>query len=84
MTLTSGIVLKNYCVQSISFIFFEVGIPNLMCGCILGWWSVMYHLQVTVTLNLTFASFLEKYIWSISLVLFEVGIQNLAYECILA
>ena len=27
---------KNYCVQSISLIFFELGIPNLVCGCILG------------------------------------------------
>ena len=30
-------------------ILFEVGIPNLFCGCILGWWSVLYHFQVTVT-----------------------------------
>ena len=28
---------KNYCVRSISLIFFEVGIPNLVCICILGW-----------------------------------------------
>ena len=28
--------LKNYCVRSISLIFFELGIPNLVCGCILG------------------------------------------------
>ena len=40
-------------VRCISPIFFEVGIPNLMCGCILGWRSVAYHFQVTVTLNLT-------------------------------
>ena len=38
-------------VQCISPIFFEVGIPNLMCGCILRWWSVAYHFQVTVTLT---------------------------------
>ena len=31
-------------VQTISPILFEVGIPNLMCGCILGWRSVTYHL----------------------------------------
>ena len=35
----------------ISPIFFEVGIPNLMCGCILGWQSVAYHFWITVTLT---------------------------------
>ena len=40
-------------VRCISPIFFEVGIPNLMCGCILGWGSVAYHFRVTVTLTLT-------------------------------
>ena len=40
-------------VRCISPIFFEVGIPNLMCGCILGWRSVAYHFRVTVTLTLT-------------------------------
>ena len=40
-------------VRCISPIFFEVGIPNLMCGCILGWRSVAFHFQVTVTLTLT-------------------------------
>ena len=44
---------KNYCVWSISLIFFELGIPNLVCGCILGKRSVMYHFWVTVTLTLT-------------------------------
>ena len=33
--------------------FFEVGIPNLVCGCILGWGSVAYHFRVIVTLALT-------------------------------
>ena len=40
-------------VRSISPIFFEVGIPNLVCECILGWRSVAYHFRVTVTLTLT-------------------------------
>ena len=40
-------------VQCISPIFFEVGIPNLVCGCILGWQSVPYYFRVTVTLTLT-------------------------------
>ena len=38
-------------VRCISPIFFEVGIPNLGCGYILGWQSVAYHFQVTVTLT---------------------------------
>ena len=37
--------------RSISPIFVEVGIPNLVCGYILGWWSVAYHFRVTVTLT---------------------------------
>ena len=42
---------KNYCVRSISLIPFELGIPNLVCGCIFGKRSVMYHFRVTVTLT---------------------------------
>ena len=38
-------------VRCISPRFFEVGIPNLVCGYILGWWSVAYHFRVTVTLT---------------------------------
>ena len=38
-------------VRCISPIFFEVGIPNLVCGCILGLRSVAYHFLVTVTLT---------------------------------
>ena len=41
------------CVRCISPIFFEVGIPNLVCGCILGLRSVTYHFRDTVTLTLT-------------------------------
>ena len=44
---------SRFCVRSISPIFFEVGIPNLVCGYILGWRSVAYHFRVTVTLTLT-------------------------------
>ena len=43
----------NNRVRSISLILFEVGISNLVCGCVLGWRSVAYHNWVTVTLNLT-------------------------------
>ena len=42
---------KNYCVQNIYLIFFEVGIPNSVCECIMGWRSVTYHFQVSVTLT---------------------------------
>ena len=35
VTLTSDLVFKNYCVQSISPILFDVGIPNL------GWWFLL-------------------------------------------
>ena len=38
-------------VQCTSSIFFEVGIPNLVCGCILGWRIVAYYFWVTVTLT---------------------------------
>ena len=41
----------NNCVRSISLILFEIGIPILVCECILGWWSVLYYLWVTVTLT---------------------------------
>ena len=40
-------------VPCISPTFFGVGIPNLVCGCILGWLSVAYHVRVTVTFTLT-------------------------------
>ena len=57
LTLTSDLVFIEITmsvplrVRCISPIFFEVGILNLMCGCILGWQSVGYHFQVTVTLT---------------------------------
>ena len=42
---------SSFRVQYISPIFFEVGIPNLVCGYIFGWRSVAYHFRVTVTLT---------------------------------
>ena len=68
-------------VQCISPLFFEVGNPNLMCGCILGWRSFAYHFRVTLTLtsDLVFRIIVsEAY-----LILFEVGISNLVCGCIL-
>ena len=45
--LTSDLVSRI----GITSIFFEVGIPNLVCRCFLGWPSVAYHFWVTVTLT---------------------------------
>ena len=47
VTLTSDVVSRI----GITSTFFEVGIPNLVCGCFLGWQSVAYHFGVTVTLT---------------------------------
>ena len=47
MTLTSDLVSRI----GITSIFFEVGIPKLVCGCFLGSPSVAYHFLVTVTLT---------------------------------
>ena len=60
-------------VGTISSILFEVGIPNLVYVCFFGWWSVVYHLQVTVTLTL----FLDNCLWNIMPIFFEVVIPNL-------
>ena len=51
VTLTSDLDLRFFCVRSISLIFFEVGIPNFVCICILGWWSLTYYFLATVTLT---------------------------------
>ena len=61
--------------------FFEVGIPNLVWKCILGWRSVTYHIRVTVTL--TFDLVLRILVRSTSLTFFKVGIPNLVCKCIL-
>ena len=50
MTLTSDLVLIII-VSGAYLIFFEVGIPNLVCICILGLGSVSYYFRVTVTLS---------------------------------
>ena len=49
LNLTSDLVLRI--IVSISLIFFEVGIPSLVCICILVWGKVTYHFQGTVTLT---------------------------------
>ena len=59
---------------------FEIGIPNLVCECILGWWSVLYHLQVTVTLTSGLV-FRKKNVQIISLILSKVGTPNFVGGC---
>ena len=73
--------LKNFCVLGISLIFFEVGIPNLVCICILGWWSLTYYFLTTVTLTSDLV--LKIIVPGAYLIIFEKGIPNLACECIL-
>ena len=52
MTLTSDL-FSRICIESGAYpIFFEVEIPNLVFGCILGWQSVVYHFGVIVTYDL--------------------------------
>ena len=50
MTLTSDLVFRII-VSGAYLILFEIGIPNLVCGCILGWQSATYHFRVTLTLT---------------------------------
>ena len=93
-TVRPSVPLRVHC---ISPIFFEVGNPNLLCGCILGWLSVMYHLQVAVTLTLTsdlvfivitmsvhpsVRPSVQLRVRCISPIFFEVGIANLMCGCI--
>ena len=52
-TVRPSVCPSRFRVRSISPIFFEVGIPNLVCGYTLGWGGVAYHFRVTVTLTLT-------------------------------
>ena len=51
VTLTSDLVSRSFVESGAYLIFFEVGIPNLVYECSLGWQSVAYHLWVTVTLT---------------------------------
>ena len=43
MTLTSDLVFRIIMLGTFFSILFELGIPSLVCGCILGWQSVMYQ-----------------------------------------
>ena len=43
VTLTSDLVFRIIMFGAYFSILFELGNPNLVCGCILGWQSVMYQ-----------------------------------------
>ena len=73
--LTSDLVFRNWC---ISPIFFEIGIPNLVCKCILGCLSVANSFWVTVTLTSDLVAKIDC-VQSISAILFDVGIPNLGW-----
>ena len=74
---------SGFRVLSISPILFEVGIPNLVCGYILGWRSVAYHFWVTLTLTSDLFFFYNNRVRSISLILFDIEISNLVCGCIM-
>ena len=75
LNLTSDLVSRNWC---ISPIFYEIGIPNLVCKFILGRLSVTNYFLVTVTLTSDLV-FKNCYVQSISAILFDVGIPNLGW-----
>ena len=64
LNLTSDLVFRIIMYRAY-LIIFEVGIPNLVCECILGWRSVLSHVQVSVTLT--------------SDLVFRIGIKSGAY-----
>ena len=72
LNLTSDLVSRNSC---ISPIFFEIGIPNLVCKC-MGCLSVTNYFWVTVTLTSDLV-FKNDCVQSISAISFDVGIPNL-------
>ena len=72
------------CLVHISYIFLGRYSKFGVCGCILGWRSVSYHFQITVTLTfISDLAFFNNHVRSISLILFEIGIPNLVCGCIL-
>ena len=76
LNLTSDLVSRNWC---ISPIFFEIGIPTLVCKCILGCLGVTNYFWVTVTLTSDLV-FKNDCVQSISAILFDVGIPNLGCD----
>ena len=75
LNLTSDLVSRNWCIFPI---FFEKGIPNLVCKCNLGCLSVTNYFWVTVILTSDIV-FKNYCVQSISAILFDVGIPNLGW-----
>ena len=82
VTLISNLVLIII-VPGAYLILFEIGIPNLVCECILGWWSVLYQLWVIVTLtsNLVFYKKHISHVIKGRNPKFSVWMQLLMSEC---
>ena len=77
LNLTCDLVFRII-ISGAYLLLFEVGIPNLVCECILKWRIVPFHFPVTMTLTSYLVSRIE-----ITSIFFEVGIQNLVCGCIL-
>ena len=65
LNLTFDLVFRIIISGAYLFLLFEVGIPNLVCTCILEWGTVPVHIPVTVTLT--------------SDLIFRIGIKSGAY-----
>ena len=61
---------RVWCIHSI---FFEVGIPNLVCGCILGWQNVAYHFWVTATMT---SDIVIRIILSVAFLLYYLSLES--------
>ena len=82
LTLTSDLVFRvivsNHIISS--HILFELGIPNLVCGCIVGWQSVMYQVLGHCDLDL-FSRIIVSGVYLLYYLRLESQI-NLVYVCI--
>ena len=82
LTLTSDLVFRvivsNHIISS--HILFELGIPNLVCGCIVGWQSVMYQVLGHCDLDL-FSGIIVSGVYLLYYLRLESQI-NLVYVCI--
>ena len=76
--LTSDLVFRSYPIKS--YILFELGILNLVCGCIVGWQSVMYQVLGHCDLDL-FSRIIVPGVYLLYYLRLESQI-NLVYGCI--
>ena len=79
VTLTSDLVFRIIVSDQISHII-ELGIPNLVCGCIVGWQSVMYQVLGHCDLDL-FSRIIVSGVYLLYYLRLESQI-NLVYGCI--